>query len=131
MAQRNYPCDNLINAYFGALAKRMIVCFFFGWVFSPLLNCDGLLGSVAQQGDHPDSYFNMTGERIFKQQLYQCMLSQAGPEVFPIHTFRIVLPHLADKRRRKLLQQTVEALILKTDIETRPGSWTAQNLGLR
>ncbi|CAE7271945.1 MANBA, partial [Symbiodinium pilosum] len=54
MAQRNYPCDNLINAYFG---------------------------------DHPDSYFNMTGERIFKQQLYQCMLSQA--------------------------------LILKTDIETR------------
>ncbi|CAE7407283.1 MANBA [Symbiodinium natans] len=54
MAQRNYPCDNLINAYFG---------------------------------DHPDSYFNMTGEAIFKQQLYQCMLSQA--------------------------------LILKTDIETR------------
>ncbi|CAE7551663.1 MANBA [Symbiodinium sp. CCMP2592] len=44
MAQRNYPCDNLINAYFG---------------------------------DHSDSYFNKTGEDIFKQQLYQCMLSQA------------------------------------------------------
>eukprot|EP00439_Symbiodinium_sp_Y106_P013213 s7315_g1.t3 len=44
MAQRNYPCDNLINAYFG---------------------------------DHSDSYFNKTGEGIFKQQLYQCMLSQA------------------------------------------------------
>lgn len=44
MAQRNYPCDNLINAYFG---------------------------------DHSESYFNKTGEGIFKQQLYQCMLSQA------------------------------------------------------
>jgi len=44
MAQRNYPCDNLINVYFGV---------------------------------HPDEYFNMTGESVFKQQLYQCMLSQA------------------------------------------------------
>ncbi|CAJ1426374.1 unnamed protein product, partial [Effrenium voratum] len=44
MAQRNYPCDSLINAYFGL---------------------------------HPDSYFNQTGEAIFKRQLFQCMLAQA------------------------------------------------------
>jgi len=44
MAQRNYPCDNLINVYFGM---------------------------------RPETYFNRTGESIFKQHLYQCMLSQA------------------------------------------------------
>jgi len=44
MAQRNYPCDNLIDVYFG---------------------------------NRPDSYFNRTGEAIFKQHLYQCMISQA------------------------------------------------------
>eukprot|EP00928_Gymnodinium_smaydae_P055534 TRINITY_DN39049_c0_g1_i1.p1 TRINITY_DN39049_c0_g1~~TRINITY_DN39049_c0_g1_i1.p1 ORF type:complete len:546 (-),score=69.40 TRINITY_DN39049_c0_g1_i1:180-1643(-) len=44
MAQRNYPCDNLIRVYTGM---------------------------------RPDSYFNTTGEAIFKQQLYLCMLSQA------------------------------------------------------
>ncbi|CAK9039686.1 unnamed protein product [Durusdinium trenchii] len=67
MAERNYPCDSLINAYFGL---------------------------------YPDRYFNMTGEEVFKQHLYQCMLSQA--------------------------------LILKSDIETRYGSAeTGQVLGGR
>jgi len=44
MAERNYPCDSLINVYFGT---------------------------------KPDSYFNTTGEAIFKKQLYQCLLSSA------------------------------------------------------
>ena len=44
MAERNYPCDSLIDVYFG---------------------------------QRDDSYFNQTGEAVFKKQLYQCMLSQA------------------------------------------------------
>jgi len=43
MAERNYPCDSLILAYFGP---------------------------------HQAASLNQTGEAIFKQQLYQCMLSQ-------------------------------------------------------
>ena len=65
------------------------------------------------QGDHSDSYFNKTGEGIFKQQLYQCMLSQA------------------DDLRAGLGMEAGEqsqALILKADIETRPGSETPSPL---
>ena len=44
MAERNYPCDNLIDVYFN---KK------------------------------DNAWFNATGEAVFKQQLYQCMLGQA------------------------------------------------------
>eukprot|EP00966_Prymnesium_polylepis_P012561 288664-Prymnesium_polylepis.1 len=44
MAERNYPADSMINAFFGVQA---------------------------------DSYYNSTGEAVFKKQLYQSMLSQA------------------------------------------------------
>ena len=44
MSERNYPCDSLIDTYFGS---------------------------------KPDTYFNTTGEGVFKKQLYQCLTSQA------------------------------------------------------